>query len=296
MAVPKTELEVKTKECELALLRADEADGSTIKALKKVSELEKKVRENAEAQANYASAEEARDQIEEELEIVTKRLENWDAIFKWENQIFAKIAGILKRAKVAPLQAFEHFDVNGDGRLSKKEFDECLAQMKLTDLTSKECDILWDSLDTDKNGAVEYKEFCRKLERYGVRNRTKEEIIIYQIIEAVNRSNIRSMGDLFAVIDRGGRGIISREDFKDIFENLGLKLDKHELEKFVDNFWRDKEVGIDYQGFLRIFSKYQIRLKREQKVKRHDKGVPISAATIKLKKNIFDDVHKVLTA
>ena len=296
MAVPKAELEVKTKECELALLRADEADGSTIKALKKVSELEKKVRENAEAQANYASAEEARDQIEEELEIVTKRLENWDAIFKWENQIFAKIAGILKRAKVAPLQAFEHFDVNGDGRLSKKEFDECLAQMKLTDLTSKECDILWDSLDTDKNGAVEYKEFCRKLERYGVRNRTKEEIIIYQIIEAVNRSNIRSMGDLFAVIDRGGRGIISREDFKDIFENLGLKLDKHELEKFVDNFWRDKEVGIDYQGFLRIFSKYQIRLKREQKVKRHDKGVPISAATIKLKKNIFDDVHKVLTA
>ena len=296
MAVPKTELEVKTKECELALLRADEADGSTIKALKKVSELEKKVRENAEAQANYASAEEARDQIEEELEIVTKRLENWDAIFKWENQIFAKIAGILKRAKVAPLQAFEHFDVNGDGRLSKKEFDECLAQMKLTDLTSKECDILWDSLDTDKNGAVEYKEFCRKLERYGVRNRTKEEIIIYQIIEAVNRSKVQSMGDLFELIDRDGRGIISREDFKDIFENLGLKLDKHELEKFVDNFWRDKEVGIDYQGFLRIFSKYQIRLKREQKVKRHDKGVPISAATIKLKKNIFDDVHKVLTA
>jgi Ca2+-binding EF-hand superfamily protein len=296
MAVPKAELEVKTKECELALLRADEADGSTIKALKKVSELEKKVRENAEAQANYASAEEARDQIEEELEIVTKRLENWDAIFKWENQIFAKIAGILKRAKVAPLQAFEHFDVNGDGRLSKKEFDECLAQMKLTDLTSKECDILWDSLDTDKNGAVEYKEFCRKLERYGVRNRTKEEIIIYQIIEAVNRSKVQSMGDLFELIDRDGRGIISREDFKDIFENLGLKLDKHELEKFVDNFWRDKEVGIDYQGFLRIFSKYQIRLKREQKVKRHDKGVPISAATIKLKKNIFDDVHKVLTA
>lgn len=296
MAVPKTELEDKTRECELALLRADEADGSTIKALKKVSELEKKVRENAEAQANYASAEEARDQIEEELEIVTKRLENWDAIFKWENQIFAKIAGILKRAKVAPLQAFEHFDVNGDGRLSKKEFDECLAQMKLTDLTSKECDILWDSLDTDKNGAVEYKEFCRKLERYGVRNRTKEEIVIYQIIEAVNRTKVQSMGDLFELIDRDGRGIISREDFKDIFENLGLKLDKHELEKFVDNFWRDKEVGIDYQGFLRIFSKYQIRLKREQKVKRHDKGVPISAATITLKKNIFDDVHKVLTA
>lgn len=225
MAVPKTELEVKTKECEVAQQKASAVDDSKIKALQKVSELEKKVRENAEAQANYASAEEAREQIEEELEIITKRLENLDPIFKWENQIFAKIGGILKRAKVAPLQAFEHFDVNGDGRLSKKEFDECLAQMKLTDLTSKECDILWDSLDTDKNGAVEYKEFCRKLERYGVRNRTKEEIVIYQIIEAVNRSNVKSMSDLFELIDKSGRGIISREDFRDIFQSLNLKLD-----------------------------------------------------------------------
>ena len=128
--------------------------------------------------------------------------------------------------------------------------------MHLSDLTQKEFDILWDSLDADKGGTVDYREFARKLERYGVRNRTKEEIIIYQIIEAVNRSNVKSMSNLFELIDKNGRGIISREDFRDIFQSLNLNLDKKELEKFIDNFWKDKEVGIDYQGFLRIFSKY----------------------------------------
>ena len=160
---------------------------------------------------------EAKEQIEEELEIIMKRLEHLDPIYKWENSIFAKIGGILKRARVAPLQAFEHFDVNKDGHLSKQEFFEGLEQMKLSDLTRNEFDIIWDSLDTDKSGEVDYKEFCRKLERYGVRNRSKEEIIIYQIIEAVNRSNVKSMSNLFELIDKSGRGIISRDDFRDIF-------------------------------------------------------------------------------
>lgn len=31
----------------------------------------------------------------------------------------------------------------------------------------------------------------------------------------------------------------------------------------MDNFWKDKDAGIDYQGFLRIFSRYQVRLSKE---------------------------------
>ena len=77
-----------------------------------IAKLEKQVRENAEAEEKYVYVMEVKDQIEEELEIITKRLENLDPIFRWENQIFAKIGSILKRAKVPPIQAFEHFDVN----------------------------------------------------------------------------------------------------------------------------------------------------------------------------------------
>ena len=75
-----------------------------------------------------------------------------------------------------------------------------------------------------------------------------------------------SMAGLFEMIDKHGRGYISKEDFKDIFNNLGeLKLNESELNSFLDNFWRDKTAGIDYKGFLRIFAKYEIKVQNEQK-------------------------------
>ena len=60
--------------------------------------------------------------MQEEFEIVKKRLETYDPLFKWENQIYQKIANILKRAQVSPLQAFEEFDEDKNGTLEKSEF------------------------------------------------------------------------------------------------------------------------------------------------------------------------------
>ena len=51
-----------------------------------------------------------------------KRLEHWDDSFKWENEIFRKIAQTLMRAKVSPQTAFAEFDDDGSGTLEKPEF------------------------------------------------------------------------------------------------------------------------------------------------------------------------------
>lgn len=58
------------------------------------------------------------------------------------------------------------------------------------------------------------------------------------------------------MIDKEDRGIISRDDFRDIFKILKDKIDPNDIEKFIDNFWKDKAGGIDYQSFLRIFNRY----------------------------------------
>lgn len=47
-------------------------------------------------------------------------------------------------------------------------------------------------------------------------------------------------------MDKSGSGYVSRDDFNDIFTSLNLKIDRRELERFMDNFWRDKDAGIDY--------------------------------------------------
>jgi Ca2+-binding EF-hand superfamily protein len=47
-------------------------------------------------------------------------------VYKWENSIYQKIANILKRAQVSPVQAFEEFDESKDGHLNKNEFYKAL--------------------------------------------------------------------------------------------------------------------------------------------------------------------------
>lgn len=106
-------------------------------------------------------------------------------------------------------------------------------------------------------------EFGAKLERFGVKNQTRDEQIIYQLIEAVSRSNIKDTAEFFSVADKRGRGFITKEDFRDLFKSASLKIDERELNNFMNQFWRDEHVGIDFEGFLRIFKKYQIKLQDE---------------------------------
>lgn len=132
-------------------------------------------------------------------------------------------------------------------------------KLGVNDLSVKEFEILWNSLDFDNSNSIDYKEFSRKLEQYGVKNLGKEEFILYQLAKYMQRAGL-SMDRYFDMFDKHERGYISREDFRDIFDNIKehINLNENELNQFIENFWRDKTAGIDYKGFLRIFSKYEI--------------------------------------
>jgi Ca2+-binding EF-hand superfamily protein len=127
---------------------------------------------------------------------------------------------VLKRAKISVKATFEEFDVNGDGDINKGEFIDALRKLRITDLSQMQVDALWNSLDSDHSGAIDYREFVRKLERYGVKSRAPHEDIIYQMIEAAHKARIKSMADFFKVIDAEGTGLVTRQNFKDIFNSL----------------------------------------------------------------------------
>jgi len=59
--------------------------------------------------------------LEKEFALVRKRLEKVDKEYKWENQLYYKVVQRLKRAQVSVTQAFEHFDKDGNGQLSRDE-------------------------------------------------------------------------------------------------------------------------------------------------------------------------------
>lgn len=152
------------------------------------------------------------------------------------------------------------------------------------------------SLDVDSDGSIQYKEFVRKLARHGVRNRTSEEQIVALIVEALQKTNMK-MSQFFDIIDKERKATISREDFKDIFKNLKLntRIQEAEIDKFIDHFWKDKVGGIDYQEFLRIFNRYQVRLEEDEKRK---KGivVRIPDEIIRMKKKIYEAMEKQFKA
>jgi hypothetical protein len=55
-----------------------------------------------EADQKYRELKEIKEDTDNELEVIRKRLENLDADFRWENAVFNKIVGTLKRVRVSP--------------------------------------------------------------------------------------------------------------------------------------------------------------------------------------------------
>jgi hypothetical protein len=55
-----------------------------------------------EFEEKYKNLSELRDEAENELEIVKKRLESVDPSYKWENAVFNKIVMTLKKYRVSP--------------------------------------------------------------------------------------------------------------------------------------------------------------------------------------------------
>jgi chromosome segregation ATPase len=60
-----------------------------------------------EAEEKVRELGEMRDDLEEELENLKNRLEKFDDVFRFENLVFGKIATVINRARISPLQAFE---------------------------------------------------------------------------------------------------------------------------------------------------------------------------------------------
>lgn len=189
---------------------------------------------------------EQRDDCEEECEILKRRLETFDPVFRFESQVFSKIASVINRSNMSVKQVFESLDSDKNGVMDNDEFKRALGKLGIVNLSHSEIKVLFNSIDTDRSGSIEMREFTKKLERYGVKNRSSEEIIIVQMIEALDRSDIEDFSELFQVMDKLGTGFITRQDFRDVFDRLPIKINNKELEKFMDSFWRDKDAGIDY--------------------------------------------------
>lgn len=93
--MPVTEFESISRKLNIQSLENKNMKERQIKLTDENMKLQKETRKNREAEINNEVNEEIKRNLEAEIEILTKRLERHDHIFKWENQIYARIAKVI---------------------------------------------------------------------------------------------------------------------------------------------------------------------------------------------------------
>lgn len=236
--------------------------------------------------------EEIRIDAENELDMVKKRLEIVDPTFKWENAIFNTVIARLKQLRMSPQQAFEIFDKDGNGKLDDREFMDCLEKMGIDNLKPKEKEMLKRAIDPDMSGSIDYREFCRKCGRHGVMVRSKEDQIVYVIDEALKKHKM-DLDRLFEIMDKNGKGVITRHDFKDTIKNSRIRVSEKDLENFVKLFWKGRDEGINYRDFVRVYNRFKVRFDEEDSEYSNKHKIQITDEMIDRWKFIFDSLDKI---
>ncbi|MCQ2821129.1 MAG: protein kinase [archaeon] len=132
---------------------------------------------------------------------------------------------LTKDEKNELLELFHSFDTNGDGVLSKEEIINGYKQYMPFDNVEEMVEEIFNNIDTDKNGTIDYNEFV-------VASIGKQKLL-----------NNARLEETFKMFDKDGNGSISREEIK---MALGNSMDEKTLEDLI------KEVDTNGDGEISL--------------------------------------------
>ena len=271
VAVPIAEYEAAQRALEACKQRQGELFVRTREWATKVSDLEMKLRERQDAVSDQRELKASKNDLEKEYSLIKSRLEALDPAYARENQLFTRIVEALRRGSVTATGAFEHFDADNDGYLSRGEFERALMQMGMYGrdgqdaLSNQDVDALIRAIDLDGDGRIQYREFERKLSRCGLRTLTKQELLMHNIVKGL-RDTGRTARSLFGLINKDGSGYASRQDFRDLLTSLNMPGAKAEdLDDFIEYFYEDGSRGsrVSLGAFLATYERLERELKSD---------------------------------
>eukprot|EP00029_Vermamoeba_vermiformis_P007560 TRINITY_DN3304_c0_g2_i1.p1 TRINITY_DN3304_c0_g2~~TRINITY_DN3304_c0_g2_i1.p1 ORF type:complete len:385 (+),score=78.82 TRINITY_DN3304_c0_g2_i1:25-1155(+) len=143
------------------------------------------------------------------------------------------------------LAAFNHFDKNSDGFLSRNQFGDLLSYLGFN-IGKSRTDELWSMIDSNKDGQISFEDFSSSYE--------KMLTIVSQLgftnVGIAPTSSLGTQADLrtaFDTYDINKDGFITRTQFGDLLSFIGINIGKPRTDELWEIVDTDRDGRITYE-------------------------------------------------
>mmetsp|Transcript_10882 Transcript_10882/g.14158 ORF Transcript_10882/g.14158 Transcript_10882/m.14158 type:complete len:154 (-) Transcript_10882:70-531(-) len=147
-----------------------------------------------------------------------------------------KSSTLSEDAKAEIQEAFNMFDKDGDGHLTKVELRGVMKNLG-QNFTDSELNEIMSTMDLDKNGTIEFNEFLAMMGKKSMDTTDEEEL---------RRA--------FRVFDDDDSGEIVISELRETFRKLGQNITDEELRDIVSEVDDDGDGTISFQEFVHIMT------------------------------------------
>mgnify|MGYP002625813063 CR=1 FL=1 len=212
---------------------------------------------------SYFNLQEAKYDIEIELNFMQKRIEELDPEYNNEQIAFRKLVNKLTALNMSFDQikyAFATLDKNKDNNNNKsnvwddlyfmkdlnssnsikdkKSFEECLRKnlgINEQEITKTDLYYIYRILNCEDEDIVDLRKFMRKLELYAISERNKknnEFEVLEKLIKCAQDKN-KSLLEAFSFFDTNNNGCITRDEFIYTLSQLGFQVSDENIDKLI---------------------------------------------------------------
>mmetsp|Transcript_4797 Transcript_4797/g.8947 ORF Transcript_4797/g.8947 Transcript_4797/m.8947 type:complete len:483 (-) Transcript_4797:657-2105(-) len=170
---------------------------------------------------------------ETQLTSILSSLQNFRNSIKLKDAVCTFISTLMLTSQETEemREAFRALDKNHDGKLSKQELLDEYSILKGQEEATQEVDRVFDLVDTDKSGYIDYSEFIKA---------------------TVDHSKMLSAANLesaFSMFDTDGSGCITKEELSRL---LGANYDDDEWNRILEEVDSDRNGGLDIKEFKEL--------------------------------------------
>lgn len=194
-----------------------------------------------------------------------------------------ELKAVIKKVLQNNFQAFEEAFYDLDEVNSKKMTQSMMIKLLKkfgVNITRNEIKRLWDTLITDQRGYLEYWQFVRtftySLDSAAFPNAkvsppkrgdndfmmrsnklNSDKHLLHHLLKSNIDRHWEALWNEFTSIDRQGTGNVSRNEFKNILQDMCVELTEYECQVLCDKFDPKKEGRVNYVKFLEPYAKHR---------------------------------------